>query len=324
MPIDQQLLVPTLPTSSGDPSITVAELVALMDGETNVAIDQTLLIPTLKGCAGLPAETIAAIVALSSGGVTETVDNLIATLLPSNHWPCNGLVNAIAFNDNGQISPVSLNAINTPTFADSIPMAAEPRSTATLFTAANSEAGASPSAAGDVNSDVLGTYIGFFKLTSLANPVLTAQGNAGGATLWQLQIFSNESIQVHITVNGGANNLQVVTPLLTGLIDDGEWHMVAYRQPGDGSGMNGFFDNTFIANAAMNTVLGGTGDVDWWFADTVATAPSTIMGIASTAHTVRASFLDGSLMHQALFPTVLTNDQLTEIWDQAIANGLNA
>ncbi len=328
MIIDQQMRIRLLRTLSGLPSMTVAELIILSDGGSLPMIDQQLRIALYRTLGGFPGATVEDIVALGSGGGGGGSDAFVATriaaLLPSNHWPCNGLTNAIAFNDNGQISPVSLNAINTPTFANSIPMATEPQSTATLFTAANSEAGASPSQSGDVNSDVLGTYLGFFKLTSLANPVLMAQGNGGGGTLWQLQIFGNESIQVHITVNGGANNFQSVTPLLTGLIDDGDFHMVAFRQPGDGTGLDAFFDNTFFANAALNTVLGGNGDRDWWFADTVMTAPSTIMGLASSAQTVRQDFLDGELMHHALFPFLLTDDELSGIFDQAIANGLNA
>ena len=86
--IDQQLLVPTLATSSGAPSMTIAELVALMDGESLPLIDQTLLIPTLRGRAGLPSETIADIVALASGGgAAVTTSSLIESFDIANFWP---------------------------------------------------------------------------------------------------------------------------------------------------------------------------------------------------------------------------------------------
>ncbi len=329
MPIDQTLLIPTLATSSGAPSMTIAQLVALMDGGT-VPIDQTLLIPTLRGRAGLPAETIADIVALSAGGGGSDafVQTRIAALLPSNHWPCNGLANAIAFNDNGQISPVSLAAINTPTFANSIPMVLEPQSTATLFTAANSEAGASPSVAGRINTDSIGTAMCFFKLVTLTNADrIGGQGNIDGGTIWALQLIDvapGERVRVIVTVDSGVNSLSVILPVV--LVDNGKWHMVAFRQPGDGSGMNAFYDGTFFTNAQLTQDITGTGNADWWFEDTVvgATFPATIMGIASATQTTRVDFMDGEMMHQAYFPTLLSDDDLTGIWNQAFANGLNA
>ena len=180
MPIDQTLLIPTLATSSGEPSMTIAQLVTLLDGGT-VPIDQTLLIPTLRGRAGLPAETIADIVALSTGSAAITTSSLIETYDIANFWPLNeDVAGADFFGNHGRRPVTGVPFIVAPDSADSTPMASEPTNTATFFdgTAECFEAGPPfikiPY--------TLSTAVTFFKAASfVANQVFWSHSDLGGS-----------------------------------------------------------------------------------------------------------------------------------------------
>jgi hypothetical protein len=178
-----------------------------------------------------------------------------------------------------------------------------------------------------------GTIFCFFKLQSFpaASSMLFSQGNAGGATKGQMFHFDNvgtSEIWMRIRVDGASNFMaSVLIPSAGSNIALNVWHMIAYRQPGLGAGPNAFFDGSFFttADAELTNTIGGTQDLDAWYAETTAAgSPAVRAAIAASVDTVPTSFVDGLMFAVVLDDVVWSDANILSVWDRALAKGLNA
>lgn len=318
--IDQQLLMPTLEPGSGLASMTIAELVDLLEGGTSM-IDQTLLIPTLKTCVGIPAETIAAIVALGTGvgpgaNFTRTFINELA---PQHFYTLSQEVGSANFGDSG-VGPAGIPIVNTPVFANSVPMASEPITTAALFDGVN-DRGLNPN---DVDDFDTGTVFAFFNVAGApGNAQLFGQEFDLGGTIFLLQFLAaGDTVRITITRDGGATNFYNSEFDFSALLTFNTWHLLAARQAG--AGVTWFFDNQFftVADAEVTETTLGNLDNTAWSAETlVATNPAdqTILGASGGG----TQLFPGQVFNLVSDDRVWTDTELTDLWNLALTNGLN-
>lgn len=321
--IDQELLIPTLATSSGGPSITIAQLVALMVGESLPMIDQTLLIPTLRGRAGLPAETIADIVALAGGAPPEaSTVQTITDRAPTNWWRGSQLPGSLSVGDLGN-KPIGFGeAVGSPVYAASQPMALEDITTAIEL------GGAETFTASEVLVYTEGTFFMFVRLTTNAGvQTLFSQANVGGGSQLTVNTQGGGVLQCAILRDGGGNILNSVLTLSAALVLD-TWHLISVRQAGDGVGLRWFIDGAFFnpGDAEISQSTGGVGDVDWWFEETAsASIPATTVSIGST---IAGGALTNPLNNAQFFDGLVDEDfwsdaEMTALWNQAEAQQLS-
>ncbi len=320
--IDQQLLIPTLATSSGAPSITITQLVALLNGESLPLIDQSLLIPTFRGRAGLPAETIADIVALGSGALPASTVQTITDREPTNWWRGSQLAGSGSVGDLGS-KPIGFGVVSgSPVYAASQPMALE------AITTAIELGGAETFTTSEVLVYTEGTFFMFLRLTTNAGvQTLFSQANVGGGS--QLSINSQGSgvLQCAILRDGGGNILNSVLTLSAELVLN-TWHLIACRQAGDGVGVRWFVDGVFFnpGDAEISQSTAGAGDVDWWFEETAsASLPATTVSIGST---IAGGALTNPLNNAQFFDGLVDEDfwsdaEMTALWNQAVAQQLS-
>jgi hypothetical protein len=262
------------------------------------------------------------------GGAAATVSSLIAAQKPKKFFK---MWEEVGFNisDHGAEPSESMTAQGTTTFESETPMLDDPTQTAIEF---NGTTGYILSTdAGDVVDFATGTFFCFFKFQTLTNGMLYSQGNAGGATKGQIFHFDSSGtsqIWIRMRIDGGANFMaSILEPVGAANIALNVWHMIAYRQPGLGAGPNAFWDGTFYttADAELTNSIGGTEDLDAWFAETTAaTDPADRASIAASVDTVPTSFIDGLEFAVVIDDVVWSDANISAVWDAALANGLNA
>ena len=101
-------------------------------------------------------------------------------------------------------------------------------------------------------------------------------------------------------------------------VADGAWHMIFVSQPGDSSGVNFHIDGAEITARALS-ILNGSATVDQWF-DTNTPDRSSLMKGPATSDT---GILDALVSRLTLFETVLSNAQMTAIYNEWASSGPN-
>ena len=186
----------------------------------------------------------------------------------------------------------------------------------------NANSGSISTFANAVANFAIGTVFVFFKLTGDVNGNLIVQNQAAAALSQALLIYlSGGAFLFRIRNNGASSALECTfTPSAVAL---NVWHMVAFRQPGTGVGLDAFLDGNFFGPASSEVVnVVNTGTLDDWYATSLNTNPADTMAVGIRSDLTGP--LDGLIFTVVIDDTVISNANLTAIWDRALVNGLNA
>jgi len=307
---------------SGLAGITVAQFITLLQGSNPNMIDTTQRIALYPPRSGLPGATLAAIIAQAGGGppAINSTRNFINELLPQHFYTLSQVVGSTNFGDSG-VGPAGIPIVNSPLFANSIPMANEAITTAALFDGVNDH-GVNTN---DVDGFDTGTVFVFFNLAAslAANAQFYGQSNSDGATRFILQFFADDRVRIFISRDGAGVNVYSSFFDYSALLTFNTWHLLAARQ--DGTGITWFFDDQFftVADAEVTESTLGNLDNTAWLAETlVAAAPAdrSFMGADAVGNQPFA----GQVFNQVNDDRVWTDTELTDLFNLAVTNGLNA
>lgn len=251
------------------------------------------------------------------GGVVADTVALIDSFDVANFWPLNQQSGG-QFGNRGFRPLVGVDFVVAPDSADSTPMVSEPINTATFF---DGTANCVEAQNTILIPYTLATNVAFFKAASfVAVQVLYDHGNSGGTIGTRLHTQDDKFLAI---IGSEVGDRYICTLTLPASIVVNTWHMIGWRQAVDGNGVDWFFDGTFFANADAEVVnaFDGAGDVDFSYGSI---GGPTRFAIGSRANTGISNRFTGSEFHVVIDDKVWTNAQLLQLWELAIANGLNA
>ncbi len=259
----------------------------------------------------------------SAGGGSLSLLGTIIQARPTNFFSMYEAVASTRFSNSG-IHPSPSNEDVTitvaPTLAAITPMALEPGTLAPTFNGTTQQTISTSS--NNLNYTAF-TAIAFIRQTTLATSMIWDFGNSGGAFQCNFQALGGTAL--FFTARDGVAGDTYSSQWNSGGLTVNVWSMIAMRQPADGTGVNWFKDGIFAANGDVDVtnILAGNATNNWSFNDINGLAGTSRFAISHAANTSFGQRLTGNMFGVVIDETIWTDEQLTALWNLALAQGLN-